>query len=169
MNAPIKITRFEISKIKYNEFEDNEKLELNYQGDEFIFHTKSENPSDEFLKTYGDNHEDIEVASCKNKASNLIITDEVAINIIPILIKSQFEKDAQFLRYFRNLFSDLYDEMKGIEITIDDSESLNQNKEVLYEKVPESRLEFLMYLNSVTQYMIQEEKLESEENEISLN
>ena len=75
----------------------------------------------------------------------------------------------QFLRYFRSLFSELYDEMKGIEIYIEDFAELNNAKDVLYEKVPKSRLEFLMYLKSVIDFMIQEEKTEAEENNISMN
>ena len=85
------------------------------------------------------------------------------------IIRGRFLEDMQFIRYFRSLFSDLYDEMKGIEIYIEDSAELNNSKDVLYEKVPESRLEFLMYLKSVIDFMIEEEKTEAEENDISLN
>ena len=85
------------------------------------------------------------------------------------IIRGRFLEDMQFLRYFRSLFSDLYDEMKGIEIYIEDFAELNKAKDVLYEKVPKSRLEFLMYLKSVIDFMIQEEKTEAEENNISMN
>ena len=47
--------------------------------------------------------------------------------------------------------------------------NLNNGKDVLYERVPESRLEFLMYLKSTIDFMIQEEKTEAEEKGISPN
>ena len=84
-------------------------------------------------------------------------------------IKKEFIKDGQFLRYFRDLFSELYDRLNGIKTTIPDVANLNNGKDVLYERVPESRLEFLMYLKSTIDFMIQEEKTEAEEKGISPN
>lgn len=84
-------------------------------------------------------------------------------------IKKEFMEDTQFIRYFRDLFSNLYEEMKGIQIYVDDVFDKNNGNSVLYESIPNSRLEFLMYLKSVTEYMINEEKQEAEEQNISLN
>lgn len=104
-----------------------------------------------------------------DKALNLIKIESDKLYSIKKQIKKEFLEDYQFLRYFRSLFSDLYDEMKGIEIYIEDVADLNNGKPFLYERVPESRLEFLMYLKSTIDFMIQEEKTETEENNISLN
>lgn len=104
-----------------------------------------------------------------NSALKKIKKESENLYIIPKEIKKKLIEDEQFIRYFRSLFSDLYEELKGIEITIPDYADLNNGKDVLYEKVPESRIEFLFYMKSVIDFMIQEEKTEAEENNISLN
>lgn len=104
-----------------------------------------------------------------DKASDLIMNNVLSEYPLQKIIRSRFLEDGQFVRYFNGLFDDLYEEMKGIEIIIPDFENKNNRKDVIYEKVPESRLEFLMYLKSTIDYMIQVEKTEAEENNISLN
>ncbi len=117
---------------------------------------------------YVDSHDETEVYFSDKVLSKIRDNYENQIDISKF-IKKEFIEDCQFLRYFRSLFSNIYEEMKGIEITIPDSENLNNGKDILYEKVPESRLEFLMYLKSTIDFMIQEEKNEAAENNISIN
>ncbi len=71
------------------------------------------------------------------------------INVTAIIEKELLE-DGQKYRYFRSLFSKIFDRIKGKEI------------EKPYDVIPKSRLEFLKEIKSVLDYMIQEEINETE-------
>lgn len=103
------------------------------------------------------------------KAIQQICENVLKVNPLKKQIKSKFLEDGQFIRFFNNLFSDIHDEIGGTELRIQDVFNLNNGKPILYERVPNSRLEFLMYLKSAIDVMINSELEEANENNISVN